>query len=101
MVDKGAFAVYSPVEILLRDLPRNLRAKSGMKLQIDLRVPLMFKYNTLSRHVIDPLVTTDALDLLDSEGACAVPGVSPYSIPVRVPLPQMLVVIIFLPINSV
>jgi hypothetical protein len=95
MIDKGALAEYSQVEMLLGALPRNLRAKAVMKLELDPRDPSTFKYDKLRKHVLDKCVTADALALLDSEGARTAPGVSPYSVPAGVPHPQMPVVINF------
>jgi len=45
MIDKGALAEYSQVEMLLGALPRNLRAKAVMKLELDPRDPSTFKYD--------------------------------------------------------
>jgi hypothetical protein len=64
-----------------------------MKLELDSRDPLRFKYRKLRKRVLDKCETTDALALLDSEGARMVPGVSPYSIPAGVPPQQMSVVV--------
>jgi hypothetical protein len=46
-ISKGAVAEYSQVEMLLEALPRDLRAKAVMKLELDPRDPSMFKYNKL------------------------------------------------------
>ena len=67
-------------------IPRELRAKTVMKLQLDPSDPLTFKYDKLRKHVLDKCATTDALAFPDSEGACTVPGVTAYSIPAGVPL---------------
>jgi soluble lytic murein transglycosylase-like protein len=93
MISKGAFAEYSEVEMLLGALPRDLRAKAVMKLELVRRDPSMFKYNKLRKHVIGKCATPDALALLDSDGACTVPGVSRYSVPAAVPLLRMAVVV--------
>jgi len=92
-IGKGAQAEYSQVEMLLGALPRDLRAKAVKKLELDPRDPSTFKYDKLRKHVLDKCSTADALAVLDSEGACTAPGVSPYSIPAGVPLPQMPVVV--------
>jgi len=47
MISKGAFAEYSQVEMLLGALPRDLRAKAVMKLELDPRDPSTFKYDKL------------------------------------------------------
>ena len=91
-INKGALAEYSQVEMLLGALPRDLRAKAVMKLNLDPRDPSTFKYDKFPKHVLDKGATADALALQDLEGACTAPGVSPYSIPAGVPLLQMPVV---------
>jgi len=93
MISKGDLAEYSQVEMLLGALQRDLRTKAVMKLELDPRDPLTFKYDKLRKHVINKCATADALTLLDSDGARAVPGVSSYSIPAGVPLPQMPVLV--------
>jgi len=89
MINKGALAEYSPVEMLLTALPRALSAKAVMQLELDPRDRFTFKYDTLQTHVLIDCITADALTLLDSEGAHTVLGVSLYPIPAGVPLPQM------------
>jgi len=89
VISKGALAEYSQGEMLLGALPRDLRVKAVMKLKLDPRDPSTFKHDKLRKHVLDKCATADALALLDSEGACTAPGVSPYSIPARVRLQQM------------
>jgi len=93
MIRRGALAEYSQVQMLLRALRRDLRAKAVMNLELDPRDPSRFKYKKLRMHVLDKCATADALALLHSEGACTVPGVSPYLIPPGVLLPQMPVVV--------
>ena len=93
MISKGALAEYSPVEMLLGALPRDFRAKAIMKLELDPRDPSTFKYDKLRKYALDKCATADALALLDSEGARTAPGVSPYSLPAGVPLPEMPVVV--------
>jgi hypothetical protein len=93
MISKGVLAEYSQVEMLLGALPRDFRAKAVMKLEIDHRDPSTFKYEKLRKHVLDECATADVLALLDSEGVSTAPGVSPYSLPAGVPLPQMPVVL--------
>jgi hypothetical protein len=53
--------------MLLGANPRDLRAKPVMKLELDPRDPLMFKYNKLRKQVLDKCATTNALTLLDSQ----------------------------------
>jgi hypothetical protein len=53
MIDKGALAAYSQVEMLLGALPRQLRAKAVMKHKLDPRDPSTFKYDKLRTHVLD------------------------------------------------
>jgi len=89
MINKGALAEYSQVEMLLGAFPRELRAKAVMELDLDPRDPWTFKYDKLRKHVLDECGTADTLTLLNSEGARTAPGVSPYSILAGVPLPQM------------
>jgi hypothetical protein len=93
MIRNGALAEYSQVEMLFGSLPRDWKAKAVMKLKLDSRDPSTFKYNQLRKDVLDICATRDALALLDSEAACTAQGVSPYSIPLVVPLPQMPVVV--------
>ena len=93
MINMGGLAKYSQVDMLLGALPRDLRGKAVIKLELDPREPSTFKYNKLRKQVADNCVTADALILLDSEGTCTALGVSPYSIPAGVPLPQMPVVV--------
>jgi hypothetical protein len=95
MIDKGALAEYSQVEMLLGAVSRNLRATAVMKLQQDPRDPSTFKYDKLRKHVRDNCATANALARLDWDGARKAPGVSAYPIPAGVPLPQMPVVINF------
>jgi hypothetical protein len=93
MISKGALAEYSQVEMLLGALLRDFRATAVMKLELDPREPATFKYNKLRQHVLNKCATADGLALLNSEGARTAPGVSPYSIPAGVPLPQMPVLV--------
>ena len=86
MIYMGALAKYSQVEMLLETLPRNMSANARMKLEPDLREPLMFKYKKIQMHILDKCVTTDTLTVLDMERVHTVPGVSPYSVPAGVPL---------------
>jgi len=89
----GALAEYSQVKMLLKALPWDLRAKAEIKLELDPQHPSTFKYYTLRNHVLYKCATANPLALLDLEGARTVPGVSPYSMPAGVPLPQMPVVV--------
>jgi len=93
LINKGAKAEYSQVEMLLGTLPRDLRAQAVMKLGLDPRDPSTFNYDKLPKYVLDKCSTADALALLDSEDARTAPGVAPYAIPAGVPLPQMPVVV--------
>ena len=52
MISKGALAEYSQVEMLLGALSRDLRAKAVMKLELDPKDPLTFKYDKLQKHVL-------------------------------------------------
>jgi hypothetical protein len=98
MIKKGALAKHSQRKMLLRALPRDLGAKAVMKLDLDPRDPSTFKFDKLRHHVLNTCVTADALPGCDWEGARMAPGVSPYSIPAGIPLPQMPVVMILLAI---
>jgi hypothetical protein len=77
MIHKGALAEYSQVEMLLVALPRELRAKAVMKLNLHSRDPLTFKCDKLRNHVLDKCATANGLELVDSEGAYTAQGVSP------------------------
>jgi len=94
MINLGAWAEYSHVEMMLGALPRDLRAKAGMKIKPDPIEPSTFKYNELWKHVLDNCATAYTLALPDSEGAQTAPGISPHSIPAGVALPQMPAMII-------
>jgi len=67
MIAQGALAEYLPVEMMLRDHPRHLRANALMKLELDPRNPSTFKYNKLSKHVHNKCVTADDSTLRDLE----------------------------------
>jgi hypothetical protein len=88
-INKGALAGYTGVEMLLRTLRRDLGAKLVIKLELDPSDPSTFKYEKLQKHVLVEWMTADTLAILNSEAARTAPGVSPYSIPAGVPLPQM------------
>jgi len=47
MIKKGALAEYSQVELLLVAIPRDVRAKAVMELELDPRDPLTFTYDQL------------------------------------------------------
>jgi len=85
MINKGALAKYSQVEIMLGALPRDLGPKAVIKLGLDPRNPSTFNYERLRNHVLGKCATADAVVLLDLTGACMSPTVSPYSIPTGVP----------------
>jgi hypothetical protein len=53
MINKGALAEYSTVEMLLRALPRDLRAQVVMKIDVDSGDPSRFKYDKLRMHVFN------------------------------------------------
>jgi len=93
MLTKGALAEYSQVEMILAAHPRDLRAKAVMKLQLDPRDPLTFKYDKLSMHDLEKCATTNSLTMLDLDGARTAPVVTPYFIPAGVLLPHMPVVV--------
>jgi len=100
LINKGALAENSVVEMLLRALLRYWRPKKVMKLELDPRDPWTFKYDKLQHCVLDKGATADTLTHLHWDGAHKVPGISPYSIPTGVPLPQMVVVLILPPIPN-
>ena len=85
--------MYSQVEMLLEAHLRDLQAKAVMRLELYPGDHSKLKHRTLRNHVLDKCATANALALLDSQGAGTVPGVSPYSIPAGVPLPQMPVLV--------
>jgi hypothetical protein len=93
MINKGALAKYSHQEMLLRAVPRELRATAVTKLELDPRDPSTFNYLRLRNHALNKCMTANALALLYSHGARTAPGFSPYSIPAGVPLPQIAVVV--------
>jgi len=93
MISKAGLAESSQVEMLLGALTTDLKPKAVMKLELDPREPSTFKSDKLRKHVLDKCSTADALVLLDSAGARTALGVSPYSIPAGVPLPQMPVLV--------
>jgi len=74
-------------------LPRKILAKAAMRLELDPQDPSSFKYNQLRKYILDKCLTADPLAFLDSEVTLMALGVSPYSVPAGVPLPQMPVVI--------
>jgi len=47
MINKGAVAEYSEVEMSLGALPRDLRAKALLKLKLDSRDPWTFTHDEL------------------------------------------------------
>jgi len=79
--------------MLLTALPSDLRTKPEMEPELDPRDPLTFTYGKIRMHALDNGGTADALAILDSGGVHISPGVSPYSIPAGVLLPQMPVVV--------
>jgi len=89
MINKGAVAEYSEVEMSLGALPRDLRAKALLKLELDSRDPWTFTHDELWNCVFHICVTANVVALLDLERAFEVLGVSPYSISTGVVLPQM------------
>ena len=93
MINKGPMAEYSQVEMFLCALPRDLRAKGVMKLELDPINLAMFKYDELQKYIFHNCASTYALTLLDSEGARTAAGVSPYPILPGVPVPQLPVVV--------
>ena len=93
MINRGTLAKYSQVEMLLGAILNDMRVKVIMKLELDPRDPSTLKYNKRRMHLLDECATTNALAHLHLEGAYTAPGVSPYSIPAAVPLPQMPVVV--------
>jgi hypothetical protein len=57
VINKGALAEYSRVEMLLGALSPDLRVQAVMKLELHPRDPSMFKYDKLRKHVLDKSVT--------------------------------------------
>jgi hypothetical protein len=51
MINKGALAEYSQVEVLFGALPKTFRARAVMKLKLDPRDTWTIKYNTHRKHV--------------------------------------------------
>jgi len=86
MINKGALAKYSQGDIMRGALPRVLRVKAVMTLELDLRDPATSKHSRTQTPVVDRCVTTDAITLLDPDRATTAPGVSSYSIAAWVPL---------------
>jgi len=78
--------------MLLKALPRDLRANAVMKPDLDLRDPSMVNDTKFREHVLANCTTADPLAHLHSEEVRTAPGVSPYSIPAGVPLREMPVV---------
>ena len=77
---------------MLRALPRESRTKAVLILDLNPRDLSTLEYDTLRTNVLDKCVTSDALPILDLDGAHTALGVSPYSIPAGVRLTQMPVV---------
>jgi len=93
MIKTGALMEHSWVEMLLGALPTNLSANTITRLEPHPRYPSTLKYEIPRQHILYKCSTTDAHPLLDWDGMSLAPGVSPYSIPAGVPLPQMPVVV--------
>jgi len=93
MINKGALAEYSQKEMLVGSHPRDFIVNAVLQLELDPRDPSTFTYNKLRKDVLNECATTDALAVLDSEGAGMAPAVSPYPPPAEGPLPQMPVVV--------
>jgi hypothetical protein len=95
MNNNGAWAKDSQEELLLGALPRDLRANVLMQFKLPPRDSSMFKYDKFRKHFLDiyTTTTTDAIIVLDTEGACTVLGVPLDSILPRVMLPHMPVVV--------
>jgi len=93
MINKRTLTEYTQVGMILGALRWDLRATMVMKPEPVPRDPETFEYNKLRIHVLDKYVPSDALTLMDADGAHMAPGVSSYSIPAGVPLPQMAAVV--------
>jgi len=93
MIKKGALAVYSEAEMLLRAIPRELKSIAVLQLELVPRDPLMFTFDTLRKHILDKCFTADGLAQLDMGGTHMAPGVSCDSIPAGLCLPQMPVMV--------
>jgi hypothetical protein len=89
MITKGTLYECMRVETLLAALPKDLKGKAIVKLELDPQEPETFKYDSLHKYILDKCITADALALLDTDTAHMRLGVSAYSIPTGVPLPQM------------
>ena len=89
MDTKGTLYEFAQVEMLLGVLPKDLKAKAIIKLELDPQEPETFKYDSLHKYILDKYITADALTLLDTDTAHIAPEVSSYSIPTGDPLPQM------------
>jgi len=60
-----------------------------MKVELDPKDPSMVKNDQLQYHVLDDSVTANAITVQDSQAVHTVLGVSPYSVPANIPLPQL------------
>jgi hypothetical protein len=89
MTSKGTLAEYSQEEMFLGALPRDMRAKVVITLELDPRYTSTFNYHKLRKHVFVKCAIADAHTLLDSEGARTARAVYPYSIQAGVRLPQI------------
>lgn len=87
MIKKGALVHNSQEEMLLRALPREMRANATMKRELVTRYSSRFKSNILQTQVLDKCVSADVLSPLDPDASPTAPGVSHYSISAGVPLP--------------
>jgi len=86
LINKGAMAEYSQLEILLATLQRDGSGNFLIKLEEDPRPPSRWEYNTLWKQYLDSFLTTNTLAIMHSGWVCTVPGDSPYSVPAGVSL---------------
>jgi len=93
MIIKGALGVYSGVEMLLWALPRDIRGTAVMKLEQNPRDPSRLRFDRVRKHLPNKCATPNARGLLDWDGTRKALGVTPYSNPAGVRLPQMPVVV--------
>jgi len=93
MINMGALAEYSQLEMFLGTLLKDLRAKAVMKVELDPGDSSKLQYDKLQKHVLSKCPTADAPAIIDWAGARTALGIGPYSIPAGVLLPQMAVVL--------
>ena len=89
MFVNGSLAEYTRVESLMKALPRSLKAKAVVRLDMDPQQLATFRYDRLRDFLIAKCATADALPLIDSEETSTAQGISQYLAPALVVVPQL------------